>query len=391
MRLSEFISKSSERIIAEWELFARSCVPAANVMDLDQRRDHVAGMLKAISRDLKRPQSKGEQSEKAIGNDDAHVDSNTASVDHGTQRAASGYTAVQMVSEFRALRASILRLWSEAQSDLTRASLEEITRFNESIDQLLAESMTKYAQDVDRLKDVFLGVLGHDLRNPLGAIMMSATLIMTKEGPEWQHSRTAGRILASGARMEGLIGDLLDFTRARLGAGVPITRTSVDLEVECRNTVEEIAAFHPTYNVSFQATGDLCGSWDGARVAQALSNLLGNAVQHGTKHGPIAVGLRGEADRVVLTVHNEGRAIPRRHLQDIFAPFRQLDPVPAKSNVGLGLYIVEAIVVAHAGTIDVESTDDGTTFTIRLPREGIPSRDVGVLSVTAGERVTKTA
>jgi signal transduction histidine kinase len=372
MKLSQFITESSERIISEWEVFARSCLPAANVMDLDQRRDHVAGMLKAISKDLETPQTKREQSEKAIGNDDAHVDSHTASNAHGTDRAASGYTAGQMVSEFRALRASVLRLWAEAQSDFDRASLVEVTRFNEAVDQLLAESMAKYAQDVDRLKDLFLGVVGHDLRNPLGAIMMSATVLMTKEGPAWEHSKTAARILTSGTRMEGLISDLLDFTRARLGAGIPIARTEVDLEAECRKTVDEIAAFHPDCNVSFQATGELRGLWDGARVAQALSNLLGNAVQHGTPRGPIAVTLRGEAEGVVLSVHNEGRPIPKRHLQDIFNPFRQLDPGHAKTNVGLGLHIVQAIAVAHRGTVDVESSEDGTTFTIRLPRAAKP-------------------
>ena len=372
MKLSQFITESSERIIAEWELFARSCLPAANVMDLDQRRDHVAGMLKAISKDLETPQTKREQSEKAIGNDDVHVDSHTASNAHGTDRAASGYTVGQMVSEFRALRASILRLWAEAQSDFDRASLVEVTRFNEAVDQLLAESIAKYAQDVDRLKDLFLGILGHDLRNPLGAIMMSATAIMTKEGPQWEHSKTAARILTSSTRMEGLISDLLDFTRARLGAGIPIARMEVDLEAECRNTVDEIAAFHPACKVSLQATGELRGLWDGARIAQALSNLLGNAVQHGTPHGPIAVTLRGETDRVVLSVHNEGRPIPKRHLQDIFDPFRQLKPGHAKTNVGLGLYIVQAIVVAHRGTVDVDSSQDGTTFTIQLPRVAKP-------------------
>ena len=373
MRLSQFITASSDRIIAEWEVFARSCLPAANVMDLEQRRDHVAEMLKVISQDHETPQSKREQREKSIGNDDADVDSHTASNSHGTDRAASGYTAGQMVSEFRALRASVLRLWTEAQSDFNRTNLVEVTRFNEAIDQLLAESITKYAQDVDRLKDLFLGVLGHDLRNPLGAIMMSATLLMTKEGPEWPHSKTAARIVTSGTRMEGLIGDLLDFTRARMGAGIPITRTDVDLEAECRRTVDEIAAFHPSSNVSFQATGELRGQWDGARLAQALSNLLGNAVQHGSDRRPIAVTLRGEADRVVLSVHNEGRPIPKRHLQDIFDPFRQLDPGHVKSNVGLGLYIVQAIVVAHGGTVEAESSDDGTTFTIRLPREATSS------------------
>lgn len=368
MKLSQFIAESSERIIAEWEVFARSCVPAANAMDLEQRRDHVAGLLKAISKDLETPQSKREQSEKAAGNDDADVESHTASNAHGTDRAASGYTVGQMVAEFRALRASVLRLWAEAQGDSDRADLEEITRFNEAIDQLLAESIAKYAQDVDRVKDLFVGVVGHDLRNPLGAIMMSAARLMASEGPNWQHSKTAARIISSGVRMEALIGDLLDFTRARMGAGIPITRKDVDLEAECQRTADEIAAFHPGCIVTFQAAGDLRGSWDAGRVAQALSNLLGNAVQHGTRNRPIAVTLRGETDRVELSVQNEGRPIPERHLQDIFDPFRQLDPGHAKSNVGLGLYIVQAIATAHGGTVDVESSDAGTTFTIRLPR-----------------------
>jgi signal transduction histidine kinase len=372
MRLSQFISESSARIIAEWEVFARSCVPAANAMDLDERRDHVAGMLKAISRDLETPQSEREQRQKAIGNDDAHVDSYTASNSHGTDRAASGYTAGQMVSEFRALRASVLRLWAEARTDFTLVDLTEVTRFNEAIDQLLAESIARYAQDVDRVKDLFLGVLGHDLRNPLGAIMVSTTTIMTSEGPEWRHSPAAARILRSGTRMEGLIRDLLDFTRARMGAGVPITRTDVDLAEECRRTVDEIAAFHPASRMSFEATGELRGGWDGARVAQALSNLLGNAVQHGTKHGPIAVALRGEADRVALSVHNHGRPIPKQHLRDVFDPFRQLDPGYAKSSVGLGLFIVQAIASAHGGSVVVESDDGGTTFTMRLPRVPAP-------------------
>lgn len=125
-----------------------------------------------------------------------------------------------------------------------------------------------------------------------------------------------------------------------------------------------------------QATGELRGLWDGARIAQALSNLLGNAVQHGAKHGPIAVTLRGDADEVVLSVHNKGRAIPKHCQQDIFEPFRRLDPDDAKANVGLGLYIVQAISVAHSGTVDVESSsDEGTTFTIRLPRVTNPVGD----------------
>lgn len=372
MSLSQFIVQSSERIISEWEVFARSCVPAANVMDLTQRRDHLAGMLKEIAHDLETPQTGREQAEKSVGNDDADVNANTAANAHGMDRAASGYTPVQMVSELRALRASILRLWSEAQTVFNRAHLEEITRFNESIDQMLVESITRYTLDVDHVKDLFLGVLGHDLRNPLAAIMMWTSVMKANEGPEWQHSRTAANIQGSCRRMDLLIGDLLDFTRSRLGSGIPITRAEVDLQVVCRQVIDEIAASHPDSVVTIEATGALRGQWDGARIAQAVSNLLGNAFQHGSPNGPIHVALRGEPDRVVLSVHNEGDAIPQRHLQDIFDPFRQLEPdhaLSSQASVGLGLYIVQAIVTAHGGLIDVESNEHGTTFTMRLPRQ----------------------
>jgi signal transduction histidine kinase len=328
-------------------------------------------MLKAIAKDLETPQTKREQSDKSRGNADAQVDSETAATSHGTDRAASGYSYLQMVGEFRALRASVLRLWSEAQDVFDRANVEEITRFNESIDQLLAESLTRYARQVDGVRDLFLGILGHDLRNPLGAIMMAATVMMGKEGPEWQHSKTAARILSSGTRMDLLISDLLDFTRSRLGNGIPIARTEVDLETVCRQTVDEIAAFHPDRRVNFKASGALRGLWDGDRIAQAMSNLLGHAAQHGSRNSPIDVELRGEPDQVVLSVHNKGAAIPKRDLADIFDPFRRGDADDSRSSpssAGLGLYIVQSIVTAHDGMVDVESNEHGTTFTIRLPR-----------------------
>ena len=374
MRIAQFITVTSKRIISEWEEFARTASPA---MDLEQRRDHVQGMLNAIALDLDTPQTKGEQKEKAKGNDDADVESNTAATAHGADRAAIGYTPVEMVSEFRALRASVLRLWSEAQSTFDRASLEDVTRFNEAIDQILAESMTRYAKEVDRSKELFLGVLGHDLRNPLGAIMMSATVMMTEEGPDWSHLKTVLRILRSGTRMNEIIGDLLDFTRTRLGAGIPVVRADMDMETICRQTVDEIAAFHPGCIVHFEASGQLHGQWDKGRIGQALSNLVGNACQHGLENAPVDVTLRGEPDRVVLTVHNKGPVIAKSHVQDIFNPFRQLVPGRAKSkdSLGLGLYIVQAIVTAHQGTIDVESTEHGTTFTVRLPRS-VPSARV---------------
>ena len=371
MKLSEFITHATPQIIAEWEAFARSCTPAATAMDLEQRRDNVAGMLKMIATDLETPQTKTEQQAKSVGTDSSAA-VNTAAAAHGTDRATNGFTLAQMVSEFRALRASVLRLWAEAQPGFDRGNIDEITRFNEAIDQLLAESVQTYAEDVDHVKDLFLGVLGHDLRNPLGAMMMSATVMMAKEGPEWVHAKTASRILSSGARMNGLISDLLDFTRSRLGGGIPITRTPIDLEETCRAVCDEMSAYRPDCAVRFEAAGQLRGSWDGDRVAQALSNLLGNACQHGTRGEPVVVRVLGGGDEVVVSVSSQGPVIPERSLRDIFDPFRQLDPrgstATEHGSIGLGLYIVQAIATAHQGTVDVTSTMAGTTFSLRLPR-----------------------
>lgn len=372
MKLAEFIPANSERIIGEWEEFARLHLVIASTMDLKARRDHIAGMLTAIAVDLATAQTKGEQASKSTGQDDAAVTGESAANSHGEDRAATGFSPVDVIAEFRALRASVLRLWSEAQKQFSQDDIEDVTRFNEAVDQHLVESMKRYSSDVEHSKDLFLGVLGHDLRNPLGAIMMSATLMMSKEGPDWPLLGMAARIVSSGTRMDGLISDLVDFTRTRLGSGIPVARAEMDLETVCRETVDEIAAFHPNCVVNFEASGELRGSWDSGRIAQALSNLCGNAIQHGADDAPIDIVLRGEAEHVILTVHNRGIRIPKDKLGDIFNPFKQLDPTSKRAkdarSIGLGLYIVQAIVTAHGGSIDVASTGSGTTFTVELPR-----------------------
>ena len=373
MKLARFITTQSKQIISEWEKFAHSHVPAASTMNIEERRDHIEGMLKAIVADLATPQSKRQQTSKSKGKADFRKGRATAANAHGIDRAATGYTPVEMVSEFRALRASVLRIWTAARHDvLTRARLDELTRFNEAIDQLLAESLAKYTQDVERSKDLFLGVLGHDLRTPLGAIMMSASVMMMQEGPDWPHARTASRMLNSGRRMDGMVRDLLDFTRSRLGRGIPIARTNIDLETVCRQTIDEITAFYPNRLMHFEVTGRVEGQWDGGRIAQALSNLIGNAHQHGADDAPVEVSIQGDEERVEISIHNRGPVIPKAALREIFNPFRQLATTGPKAkdlrSAGLGLYIAQAIVVAHHGTIDVESKPSGTTFRVRLPR-----------------------
>lgn len=376
MRLAEFITTSSAKIISEWEQFALLYVDAASTLDIEARRDHVAAMLEVIAVDMQTPQTKREQASKSKGTEDGDVHTVTAATLHGADRAATGYSPTQMAAEFRALRASVLRLWGESQPAFDRQGLEEVTRFNEAVDQLLAESLGKYAHDVQAAHDLFLGVLGHDLRNPLGAIMTSASLMMVKEGADWPQARTASRILSSGNRMDGMIRDLLDFTRSRLGSGIPVARADMDMAEVCRQTVDEFVAFHPHCEVQLESTGKVRGEWDGARIAQALSNLVGNAYQHGRADTPMTVGVRGGPDAVTVWVHNEGDPIEPSKLKEIFNPFRQLAPGVAKSrdvrSAGLGLYIVQAIVTAHDGSIEVGSSERGTTFTMRFPRR-VPS------------------
>ena len=277
-----------------------------------------------------------------------------------------------MVSEYRALRASVIRLWSADSGTLTGADLKDLTRFNEAIDQALAESVSRFTQDLDRSKEMFIAILGQDLRAPLNAVTTGARDLLKGNLDEKQAAVTLS-ISRSGNRMNEMIDDLLDFTRGRLGSGLPIERADVDLGAVVLHAVDEMRAAHPDATLQMTSAGDLRGSWDGARVSQALTNLLGNAVQHGEPGAMISVTLQGEAREVVIRVHNHGVAIPASEIPHLFSPFtqsgRRVAQTPESTSLGLGLYIAERIVTAHGGSISVRSSGEaGTLFTTRLPR-----------------------
>jgi signal transduction histidine kinase len=375
MRLSDFILTHQEEILSEWVVFAQSCDPTAGRMDLAMLRDHAAQMLKVIAADLKTTQSKLEQADKSKGKSDADPDPgtpDTAAQSHGAGRAESGFSMEQMISEYRALRATVTRLWIETAAQLTRTDLDDLIRFNEAIDQALAESTSRFTEDLGHSKEMFLAMLGHDLRTPLGAMIGAAHVIVdSKQLPEMP-LKMASLILSSGQRMNALVGDLLDFTRSRLGGGIPIVRADMDIAEVSRQSVEEISALHPQRVVNFEATGEFQGQWDRARISQAISNMISNAVQHGSDQTPINVKIHSNADVVAIAVQNWGPVIPRNQLNKIFDPMHRVDdekPVAPRSNLGLGLYITERIVAAHGGTIGVESSEErGTRFTIQLPK-----------------------
>ncbi|HEX2165980.1 MAG TPA: RsbRD N-terminal domain-containing protein, partial [Longimicrobiales bacterium] len=210
MRLADFILNNREPILSEWVEFARTCAPASTSMDLVALRDHADEMLTVIAADLKTPQDRHEQSEKSMGRDEPEDPAvTTAAEEHGAGRAESGFSVEQMVSEYRALRASVIRLWTREKGALEPADVVDLTRFNEAIDQALAESVAQYNEDLQQSKEIFLAILRHDLRTPLGAIYTSATFMLDLQELQEPHLTLTQRIARSAARTTQMVGDLL--------------------------------------------------------------------------------------------------------------------------------------------------------------------------------------
>jgi signal transduction histidine kinase len=376
MRLADFILANTELILVEWEAFARGIWPGGKT-DPATLRDHAKDILRATVADMKSAQTAAQQSDKSKGDGDGGVDSdrvNRASEVHGAGRVRSGFDMLAMVAEYRALRASVIRLWRASDPRPDMCDLDDLTRFNESMDQSLTEAVRSYTELVDRSRQMFLAILGHDLRGPLNAIKMSAHALPLTGGLDIESSRLASGISTSAGAMARMIGDLLDFTGAGLGAPMPLSPVAMDLEGLCREVVEETRAAHPTADLRFQARGDLTGEWDAGRLRQVLSNLLGNAVHHGGGAGPVELSADGRGSHVRLAVRNGGAPIPPDAVPTIFDPLVRLSSPEAqkrrrRGSIGLGLYIAREVAVAHGGDIEVTSSEAaGTVFTVRLPR-----------------------
>ncbi len=237
---------------------------------------------------------------------------------------------------------------------------------------LLEEQMRGRNEDLARavrLSEAFVGMLGHDLRNPLNAIATAGALLARRPECE-RNAKHASRIVRSARRMARMIDQILDFTRIRLGKGLPIDPRPIDLADLCRHATDELEGETDAPRVRLEVRGDVGGTWDADRLAQLVSNLVGNALVHGTAGQPVAIRLDGTApDEVSLEVENAG-TIPRDLLPAMFEPFgASSGRRAASSGLGLGLHISRQIALAHGGAIDVASSDEGwTRFTVRLPR-----------------------
>lgn len=370
MRLSQFIVREMEAILAEWEAFASTLLPAAGGLDSLALRDHAQQILEAVARDLNTPQTRLEQSEKSKGRAPIiEGAAETAAQAHAVLRARGGFDINQLVAEYRALRASVVRLWMDF-APLDKTGVEDMIRFNEAIDQAIAESVSYFHRTVERYRNLLLGMLGHDLRNPLSAILMTAKCLTRLHGGQ-QVSEAAELLIHSGQAMQKLLDDLTDFNRTNLGLGLKILPTEVDLAKAAQDELEQFRAAYPGRKIEFAPSGDTRGRWDAARVQQLLRNLVSNAIRHGAPDTPVLVALRGDQPDIRLEVTNSGHIDPSE-IRQMFDPLRQGAAEGAKheatEGLGLGLFIVREIAKAHGGEVEARCEGEQTTFAVRLPR-----------------------
>lgn len=355
-----------------WDEFAATVTHEGKTLDQKTLRDHAAEILRTIALDLEQPQTDAAQEAKSKG-DGAHEAGRSAAETHADFRMSAGFAIDAMITEYRALRASVLKIWTQSGGgDSHDAEMEDLTRFNEAIDQSIAESVARYTAQTKKSTDLFIGILGHDIRNPLGTIVMS-TEFLVRSGQ--LAAKAAAPIVNSAMRINSIIEQVVDFTRAQADGVMPILRSPGNLADQLFKVIQETQVRHPGRTLRLESAGNFDGSWDEGRIGQLLSNLLGNAFLYGSRTTSVTVKMWSTQKDVSFSVHNDGVPIPEDDLARIFEPLARgsLTEIGGErrepSGLGLGLYICKEIVLSHGGTLSVESDKgDGTSFTVTLPR-----------------------
>lgn len=374
MNISDFIQNRTESILMEWEVFAKTFGAVTSNMSSVDLRNHARQILDFVAKDIATAESAEQATSKSRGGVTPRLEcDDSASAIHGRMRYASGFTLLQLIAEYRALRASVLRLWRK-EGDIDPADrLDDMTRFNEAIDQSLSEAAVAYTAKLNETRDMFLAILGHDLRSPLAAAMTAGTYL-AQPGRHDEEVRQVGlRVKRSAVTMSGMVDDLLALARTQLGDGIAVERRQCDLVEMSRWAIGDANAGHPLAIFQLEAPRELIGNFDQLRLQQLVTNLANNAAQYGTPGKPIIIVVGCEERHAFIKVRNEGATIPMKALPNLFSPLVQLPEQPGnerpRSSLGLGLFIAKQIAIAHGGSIDVTSDEvAGTEFTVRLPQ-----------------------
>ena len=375
MELAAFIRSNEDVIVAEWEAFAQTYLPSAVHMDRSALRDHIIGLLRFIANNLETFETERERSEKAKGQGPKEGGAHDSAAEtHAALRFTGGFDTIEMISEFRALRASVIKLWrAEWAKAETADILPDLLRFNEAIDQVMTESLARFTQRFSHSGSLFVGTLIDDFRAPLAAVHNAAHELLMRGKLDDQQVNRVSQIESSTSRINQLISDLIDAARIRLDKGIPIVPAPMDIGTAVQDAAKEVQAAHPDRRISTETSGNLKGEWDPARVAQILSNLIANAILLGSKNSAIDVAAKGSGEEVILTVHSEG-AIPPNAVATVFDPLPRGEDEKQIQNervrLDLGLFVTQGIVTAHGGRITVTSSEEkGTNFTVHLPRK----------------------
>lgn len=379
LRLADFIRENTDQIISEWSNFARTLMPAGTEITPLALTDHISALLVFIADDLESPQTSGDQIKKSHGHDQKEGKIKCGAAEkHAALRLAGGFDLDQMISEYRALRASIVKLWGLKQVHQENTNLEDLIRFNEAVDQAITESTSYYTKKIDYSRNMFLGILGHDLRNPIGAASMCAQLLIKMGALDVKQTALVSQVIDSNSRATQIINDLLDLARTGFGSDLTVIKRPMDMGAVSKQMVDEMQACYGGREIILTITGNMRGNWDRARIEQVFSNLIGNAIQYSFKDTPVHVSVKGETEEITLSVHNKGFPIPYHKVGRIFDALTRetenqdsgdVEEQIESTNLGLGLYITKKIVTAHGGSVGVTSTEkEGTEFTARLPR-----------------------
>ena len=365
--VSDHLRAEVDEIAKHWEQAALRRLPHLQQLDRQALIDHVPEFIFGLAAWVEGDEAVGRRGFEALAEG------------HAVQRLGHGIDLHSLSTEYQILRNVILQHLMHVES--SRSVRESLVRLNDGIDYAVNEAVMRYSKSRDLIRERFVGILGHDLRVPLSAVTLAAAQIAAHPCTEPKHGRMAATIQHSSDRMVRMIADVIDFTHAHLGQGIPASAELEDLGEISEEAVSELRLTHPGRDLRVELAGDLRGHLDRDRVIQALSNLIGNAIQHGKD--PIIVSAREASDRgaIVTQVKNFGTRIPPELAARLFDPFRvgHEGANRPRTNLGLGLYIVQQIALAHGAACTVRSDEKETTFEItwpRVPIERTPSRDV---------------
>ena len=350
--VAEFLRREGIRIIEKWEREVRAELPALAQLTRPALIDHAEELLIGLAAWIEGDTTQAQRGFEALIQG------------HALQRLGYAVGLETVMREYAKLRFVILR-----ELLAITAPQQSLLLLHEGLDRAIGAAIDRYAQRREEIRARFIGILGHDLRDPLSTVKISTDVLSRGGATADEQQMILARMARACERMQRMIGEVLDFARGHLGGGIPANPSLHDLAEICRHVVEEISTAHPERHIALQSSGDLRGPFDRDRVAQALGNLVGNAVDH-TK-GPIEVAAYETEDRqhVITTITSHGPAIPPDVQRRIFDPFARGDEAQARRGLGLGLYIAQQIVLAHGATLDLTSDDNATTFTITWPRD----------------------